>query len=149
YGKYAKAYFSGGNLTTTSEINSVTADMLSDYTMKSIGTLSNGITYYGSSLLLESETTVRHYFKVAEGTDVSAYNFSGNKGNYYYIDITDISADKLDMACDTKIGGYTVTYSPMSYIYAVLSSEKASDSLKNVVRALYLYNQAVNAYQQK
>ena len=149
YGKYAKAYFSGGNLTTTSEISSVTADMLSDYTMKSIGTLSNGITYYGSSLLLESETTVRHYFKVAEGTDVSAYNFSGNKGNYYYIDITDISADKLDMACDTKIGGYTVTYSPMSYIYAVLSSEKASDSLKNVVRALYLYNQAVNAYQQK
>ncbi|MDE6538851.1 MAG: terpene cyclase/mutase family protein, partial [Ruminococcus sp.] len=149
YGNYAKAYFSGGNLTTTSEINSVTADMLSDYTMKSIGTLSNGITYYGSSLLLESETTVRHYFKVADGIDVSAYNFSGNKGNYYYIDIIDISADKLDMAFDTKIGGYTVTYSPMSYIYTVLSSERASDSLKNVVRALYLYNQAVNAYQQK
>ncbi|MCM1315831.1 MAG: terpene cyclase/mutase family protein [Muribaculaceae bacterium] len=148
YSKYAKAYFSGGNLTITSEINAVTADTLSDYTMKSTGTLSKGITYYGSSLLLESKTTVRHYFKVAEGTDVSEYNFSGNKGNYYYIDITDISADKLDVDCDTKIGGYTVTYSPMSYAYAVLSSENASDSLKNVVRALYLYNQAANAYKQ-
>lgn len=146
YGKYAKAYFNGENLTATNEINSVTADTLSDYTMKSTGTLSNGIVYYGSSLLLESETTVRHYFKVADGTDVSGYNFSGNKGSYYYIDISGISADQLDNARDTTTGGYTITYSPMSYAFAVMSSDKASDSLKNVVRALYLYNQSANAY---
>lgn len=148
YGNYAKAYFDGTELDETEEMKQVTAENLSAYTMKSTGTLSKGITYYGSSLLLESETTLRHYFKVAEGTDVSVYKFSGNKGNYYYIDITDISADRLDDVCDTKTGGYTVTYCPMSYAYAVLSSDKANDSLKNVVKALYLYNQAANAYKQ-
>ncbi|MDE5936854.1 MAG: hypothetical protein K2G83_05560, partial [Ruminococcus sp.] len=148
YGSYAKAYFSNENLTTTPEINAVTVDILSDYAGKTSGTLSDDVKYYGSSLLLESDTTLRHYFKITDGTDVSQYDFSGNKGNYYYIDISDISADKLDVACKTSIGGYTVSYSPMSYAHAVLSSDNASDSLKNVVRALFLYNQAANAYQQ-
>lgn len=148
YGSYAKAYFSNENLTTTPEINAVTVDILSDYAGKTSGMLSDDVKYYGSSLLLESDTTLRHYFKITDGTDVSQYDFSGNKGNYYYIDISDISADKLDVACKTSIGGYTVSYSPMSYAHAVLSSDNASDSLKNVVRALFLYNQAANAYQQ-
>lgn len=149
YGNYALAYFDDDvDAVATAEMKKVTANILSDFAIKSNGTLPNGVKYYGSSLILESNTTLRHYFEVENGTDVSSYKFSGHKGNYYYIDITDISADKLNDACKTSIGGYSVSYSPMSYAYAVLSSDKASDSLKNVVRALFLYNQAANAYQQ-
>lgn len=150
YGNYASAYFDDSvDAEATAEMKKVTENTLSDFAIKFNGTLPTGVKYYGSSLILESNTTLRHYFEVADNIDVSKYNFSGNKGNYYYIDISDISADKLDVACKTSIGGYTVSYSPMSYAYAVLSSDKASDSLKNVVRALFLYNQAANAYQNK
>ena len=38
-----------------------------------------------------------------------------------------------------------VSYIPMSYCYSVLTG-KADENLQNVVKALYLYNQAANAY---
>lgn len=146
YGSYAKAYFSNDNLTASTELNSVTTDVLADYAGQTSGTLSDGMKYYGSSLLLESDTTLRHYFRVEDGTDVNGYNFSGNKGNYYYIDINGISAENLDATYTSAIGDYVISYSPMSYAYAALRSDSASDSLKNVVKALYLYNQSANAY---
>ena len=37
---------------------------------------SNGLTYYGSSLICKSEMTVRHYFMVNEGCDINNYKFS-------------------------------------------------------------------------
>lgn len=39
-----------------------------------------------------------------------------------------------------KINGeYSVTYSPMNYCSAALVSDQAETSLKNAVKALYLY----------
>lgn len=146
YGNYAKAYFSKNNLTASTELNNVTTDILSGYAGKTSGTLSDGVKYYGSSLLLESDTKLRHYFKVADGTDVSGYNFSGNKGNYYYIDIADIPSHMLDQTKNVTIGDYTISYSPLSYAYAVMNSENSDENLRNVVKALYLYNQAAVAY---
>ncbi|MDE6102716.1 MAG: hypothetical protein K2F73_07055, partial [Ruminococcus sp.] len=66
YGKYAKSYFSNEK---TTDISDVTANNLTGFEKQTNGTLPDGIEYYGSSLLLESETTVRHYFKAAKGTD--------------------------------------------------------------------------------
>lgn len=146
YGNYAKAYFSKNNLTASTELNNVTTDILSGYAGKTSGKLSDGVKYYGSSLLLESDTKLRHYFKVADGTDVSGYNFSGNKGNYYYIDIADIPSHMLDQTKNVAVGDYTISYSPLSYAYAVINSENSDESLRNVVKALYLYNQAAVAY---
>lgn len=146
YGSYAKAYFSNDNLTASTELNNVTTDVLAGYAGQTSGTLSDGVKYYGSSLLLESDTTLRHYFRVEDGTDINGYNFSGNKGNYYYMDINGISAENLDETYTSAIGNYLISYSPMSYAYAVLRSDSASDSLKNVVKALYLYNQSADAY---
>ena len=83
------------NLDANTEMDAVTADTLASFDKQISGDLPEGITYYGSSLLLESNTTMRHYFKVAEGTDVSALSFSGSKGNYYYIDIPNICAENL------------------------------------------------------
>jgi len=146
YGDYANAYFNGESLDTPVELSNVTAETLADFSMNSNGSLPNGIEYYGSSLLLESDTTLRHYFKVDDGTNVSKYGFTGNKGNYYYIDRSGISADNLDSVCRSTVGDYVISYSPMSYAYAVLSNKNSSESLKNVVRALYLYNQTADAY---
>lgn len=145
YGECAEAYFNP-SVSTTVDTDSVTSETLADFMMSSSGNLPKGIEYYGSSLLLESQTTLRHYFKVADGTEVSAYNFSGNKDNYYYIDISDISSLKLNKANQTTIGEYTISYSPLSYAYAVVNNENATDSLKALVKALYLYNQASVAY---
>ena len=146
YGDYAKAYFNNENLDANTEMDAVTADTLASFDKQISGDLPEGITYYGSSLLLESNTTMRHYFKVTEGTDVSALSFSGSKGNYYYIDIPNISAEKLGTIQNVTIGNCTISYSPMSYAYAVLSSKNTSESLKNLVKSLYLYEQVAEAY---
>ena len=146
YGDYAKAYFNNENLDANTEMDAVTADTLASFDKQISGNLPEGITYYGSSLLLESNTTMRHYFKVTEGTDVSALSFSGSKGNYYYIDIPNISAEKLGTIQNVTIGNCTISYSPMSYAYAVLSSKNTSESLKNLVKSLYLYEQVAEAY---
>lgn len=146
YGDYSKAYFGGEALEATPEMDNITADTLTGYEKQENGVLPSGITYYGSSLILESNTTLRHYFKVANGTDVSGYNFSGNKGNYYYVDIADISAGTLFNIFTTTVGDYTIEYSPMTYVQAVLNNDSADEALKNTVKALYLYGQSAQAY---
>ncbi len=145
YGTHAKAYFDGETLEATEEMNRVTADTLADAVPTISGELPEGITYYGSSLLLESGTVVRHYFRVADSADVSAYGFTGNKGKYYYMDQEAVPGT-VNQNC--VIGGYVLSYDSMCYVRSVLASADAPDNLKQVVTALYLYNQAAIAYQQ-
>lgn len=148
YGNYARAYFNKEELFAMPEMDSITADTLAGFEKQTSGELPEGITYYGSSLLLESNTTIRHYFKAADGTDVSAYGFI-EKDGYYCKDISDISAEKLGATYDVTVGDYTISYSPMSYVYTVLSSDSADESLKNLVKALVLYRQSAEEYQKK
>ncbi|MDE6520899.1 MAG: hypothetical protein K2K91_10685 [Ruminococcus sp.] len=151
YGEMARKYFNpvASEPSSDSGLDKLTAETLKKFEKQISGELPDGITYYGSSLLLESNTTVRHYFKVAEGTDVREYDFSAYKNGYYYTDIPNISASNLGTPQTTKIGDYIMSYSPMSYAYDVLNSDTASDNLKNLVKVLYLYNQAAEAYQNK
>ncbi|MDE7364202.1 MAG: hypothetical protein K2N27_04850 [Ruminococcus sp.] len=143
YGEYAKSYFSNSE---TTDISEVTANNLTGFEKQTNGNLPKGIDYYGSSLLLESNTTVRHYFKIAEGTDISKYNFK-TKGGYYYTDITGIPAGMLGTPQEKKIGDWSISYSPMSYVYSVLKSDSENQNLVNLCKALYLYQQAAEAYQ--
>ena len=136
YGSYADAYFAGETLGATEEMSRVTADTLANAVPVADGELPEGISYYGSTLLLESDVVLRHYFKVAEGTDVSAYGFTGNKGNYYYMDL---AAGFGVTVADCVIGDYTLKYQPVCYVRAVLESESAPENLKQLVTALYLY----------
>ncbi len=146
YGDYAKAYFGGETLAATPEMDNITADILAGYEKRENGVLPSGVTYYGSSLILESNTTLRHYFKVADGTDVSQCNFSGSKGNYCCIDIADIAAGSLFDTHITTIGDYTIEYGPMTYVQTVLNNDSADEALKNTLKALYLYGQSAQAY---
>lgn len=140
YGMAARDYFGGALVGVDEEMDSITPSMLEAYKGTVSGN-SKGI-YKGSSLLLESNTIVRHYFtQQVEG--------STKKDNLYYIQFENIPAHKLNQYTKLEVDGITITYSPLSYAYAVLSSESNSEvdeNLKNLVKAMYLYYDAANKY---
>ena len=120
---------------------------------------SNGLTYYGSSLICKSEMTVRHYFMVNEGCDINNYKFSyvnadGNEvsltpkrasDGVYCVDINGIMARNLNSNYACKVTGknkaciFELDYGPFSYSQKVINSGNSSDELKNLVNALYWY----------
>ena len=142
YGKYAKAYFSEEILDATEAMKDIDASDLENHRPEIEGQIPDY--YYGSSLLLESKVVIRHYFKQAvEGAT--------KIGEYWCIDITDIPAHELDKKQNTDVGGVVIKYSPLSYAYSVLKSDTADvklQKLQNLVKAMYLYNQAADAYHQ-
>jgi len=124
-----------------------------------------GVKYYGTSLLLNSETTIRHYFTFTEGEDIAEirekYEFKladGTvltpimRGGMIYIDIKDISAADLDVKYDitvtnkTTLETFTFSYSALSYAKYVLDYALAGTNLVNVIKAMYFYNEAANSY---
>ena len=106
--------------------------------------------FYTSSLIYLSRNTLRLYFTPASKT-VGALNgldFSGNLSEYYYyVDVENIAAAELDNQQTFSVNGTEFTFSALDYACAVVNSDKMDDSTqKNLARALYLYNQAANAY---
>ena len=120
---------------------------------------SNGLTYYGSSLICKSEMTVRHYFMVNEGCDINNYKFSyvnaydnevsltpkKASDGVYCVDINGIMARNLNSNYACKVTGknkaciFELDYGPFSYSQKVINSGNSSDELKNLVNALYWY----------
>ena len=120
---------------------------------------SNGLTYYGSSLICKSEMTVRHYFMLNEGCDINNYKFSyvnayGNEvsltpkkasDGVYCVDINGIMARNLNSNYACKVTGknkaciFELDYGPFSYSQKVINSGNSSTELKNLVNALYWY----------
>lgn len=114
-----------------------------------------GITYYGTSLLLKSKTTIRHWFRLEAGKRASDFTFRlGDEAltaatyndSFCYVDVTGISASMLSTASTVTVGGLSVGYSAMSYAYEVLTAENPDAELLAIVRALVLYSRAANAY---
>lgn len=124
YGEYASAYFKGTSATTY--VSNVSAASLASYQSKINGSLPDGVTYVGSSLILKDGVTVRHYF---EG-DLSNVNVTVDGvrytpvaiGNLYHVDITGIPLSGLKKNVTTKVGSWTITHSPYSYFYSALGS---------------------------
>lgn len=83
----------------------------------------DGLSYYGTSLMLVTKTSIRHYFEVSEG-EISEYTFTCNdqkltpvkKGARYYVEITDIVATELDEMYSLTVtkgtNSMTLTYGP-------------------------------------
>ena len=125
----------------------------------SVNGQSNGLTYYGSSLICKSEMTVRHYFMVNEGCDINNYKFNyvnadGNEvsltpkkasDGVYCVDINGIMARNLNSIFACKVTGknkaciFELDYGPFSYSQKVIDSGNSSNELKNLVNALYWY----------
>ena len=74
-------------------------------------------------------------------------------GDYYYVELVGIPASKLDdkFCIDVYDGStnFQVIYSPMAYCTSVVTratTETRTEDLKNLIKALVLYNQAADAY---
>lgn len=147
YGGYAQTYF--GFNTDKMANEGIASDLglavISDKEqVEFTGSLPDGITYYGTSLILKSNTIIRHYFKAESEPE----NYTGSSEGLYYYDIAGISADKLASKENLSIGDWSVSASPMSYAYAVVNGGSDNESLINLVKAMYLYYEAATAYKQ-
>lgn len=124
-----------------------------------------GLRYYGSSLLLDAETTIRHYFTITSEEDIAEicekYSFvlddvtvltPSMRGGMIYIDIKGINAAELDDMFNLVVKNtateatISVFYSPFSYAKYVLENAIAGTNLVDVIKAMCLYNEAANNY---
>ena len=112
---------------------------------------------YSASLILKSETTLRFFFRV-EGSATLTVTYNGQplevmeRSGLYYVDIVGISAKDMSESVTVTISDGTSTtevfFNPMSYCQGVLNDKTGAfgSEMKNLVCALYLYNQAANSY---
>ncbi len=165
YGKYTQLYFDYPKDIEFDpapvSANTVTLDDLSLYAVTTTGTMPEGISNPEVSLVLDSATTLRVYFKLADG-ELDNYAFkldtvpvtpeyNSAKGKYF-ISVSNIAADKLDkvhtitMASIDGETTYTVNCSALSYAKLIVNADEVDEKLKDLVKALYLYNQAADKY---
>ncbi|MBQ6603612.1 MAG: hypothetical protein IJH99_09450 [Eubacterium sp.] len=163
YGEYAQVYFgynSSGVVPDSTAINNITAETVaenvSNYNKVKTGILPEGLAYYGTSLTLEAETLINHYFTVESGHNIDEYSFTAvgkdltpvsAGSNYYRVTLEGIPAAELGTYTTTEVGlsgensTYTIQYSGMSYVYSTLSKETVNENLGNLCKALYVYHQ--------
>ncbi len=111
------------------------------------------IHYYGASLLLGSTPSLKMYFTYDEGVDTSLIKWGfldetptfipGTR--YFYILLTDYEmyyAFNLTAIINVYYGDtcYSFSYAPANYLYNALVSPKATDSLKELANAMFIYN---------
>lgn len=114
-----------------------------------------------ATLVLDSGTSVRYVLEEELVKDIKQYTFKINGktvevktgSKYTYVEYEDIPAALLDDTYTltiTKDGeSVNVVYSPLNYVEDTINtndSETVSDTLKDVVKALYMYNAAANTY---
>ena len=159
YGGYAQMLFgyninnlAGGSL---GDVSGVTKNMLVDCKYTKEGKEEN-LSIYGASLLLKEQTTLRMYYKLAEG-NISKYIFKidgedvqpiqSGDSNIYYIELSNIIAPDLDKPHTFTAGNINVrNYSALSYVNMALDNEKSSENNKKTAAALYLYWKAAKEY---
>ncbi len=157
YGVFARRYFYGdtSDVVIPEAFQAVTAETFYPARMRtSAGFDAEAIGYCGMSLVLKSESTMRLYFSKEptglsvlkpDGTPVSFV--SGTRNGYYTVDIPHISPNELQtMYTFVFPDAGTLTASPWSYAYLVLSGETADENLICTAKALYLYYLATAAY---
>ncbi len=162
-----KAYADAAKLYFDEEKNAESAnqtDLSAIADMATAGTLPAGLTHRSATLLLESETVIRHYFELEAGKNIADYTFfvdldkdgemdaaekleasskTDDNGTYYYVDIEGITPNELDeayvlVAKDAE-NTYSCTYGALTYLKRVNSQNAANDT-KNLVTALYNYS---------
>ncbi|MBR4942895.1 MAG: InlB B-repeat-containing protein, partial [Clostridia bacterium] len=140
YCEAARIYFAGEEATETEDL---TAD-LTEYQATVEGE-EEGVTIAGATLVLESKTTINVYV-TAEDLEGIACTVDGesvtpvaveNQDGQYVISIKGIVSKDLDKTYTITIGGYTITYSALSYVEETLADVKTGASLENLVKALY------------
>ncbi|MBQ8134913.1 MAG: hypothetical protein IJ192_10990 [Clostridia bacterium] len=171
YGAYSQTYFkyntnklaNEGTVTDeqTADIESVGHTIINKAYNKTTEKLPADVTFDSVNLELESETTLNLYFTNTTGQTLTFKDSEGKvlaqkKNNgYTQVVIPNIAAQNLDddFTVNISVGGdsnsYSVQYSPLTYCYNVLkreTNEVRTEALKDLVRALYIYNTKANEY---
>lgn len=159
YGAAAQTYF--GKDTDHLANAELTAPDFTDITVAdtyapSVTGSADGLSYYGTSLLLKGKTVIRHYFRLADGKNIADYTFKlgeetllakqYQETNLWYVEITGIKSSELSNVYTVTVGDMTVAYSAMSYAYTVLSAEEPDEALVPMVQALVNYANAAKAH---
>ena len=154
YGAYSQVYFdknpsalANADLEEREKIlDNVTIDIADPV----IGELPDGTTFVGASLSLKSETTLSLYFKSGEKLAFSCDGYTVEKAtsaDYQIARIRGIKAKHIGDILTLKINGSeAISYSPLNYCKNMLDGGTTNEKLINVVKALYFYRQAADAY---
>ena len=163
YGAYAKAYFEYEPVAEDTEyMDAIAGDITGDITVETVtpykpvkDASTDAFKAKSISLVLKSETILKVTFA---GTDVAQYTFTVDgepvsavkSGSSYVVKIPNIAAQDLDKAytivATNGDSTYTISAYALTYAYQVLKAEDRTDAIRDLVKALYEYNQAANAY---
>ncbi len=150
YANYADNYFNKGDdaaYASTASTEGVEVATRTNATLE-------GVAFYGTSLILEDQVTIRHYFTVEDlDAFTAAYDVAGMygiKGDYIYFDIADIPAQEIGTVQTLTIADlegntvYEVNYSVANYIVDMMNDDDAN--LVSLVNAMYDYYLAAVEY---
>ncbi|MBR4728254.1 MAG: InlB B-repeat-containing protein [Clostridia bacterium] len=150
------------------DFDTITASSLASYAPDMQNT-ADGVNYYGSSLLLLTETSIMHYFSLSSGQSIEDFTFLLGEGAnaveltpvingaYYCVEVRNIASGRLGNPYKVTVldgDGNIVNcwnFSAMSYSYNVLTKYEANDpavsvNLANLAKALVDYYRAADAY---
>lgn len=150
YGLYAEKYF---NPSSAVDLPSIEKVDFSTYNVGMFESMSGGLEYLGSSLILNNQIVIRHYFK--SRIDISAYVFKVNgnlvepkfKDGLYYVDISGIIPSEygknyeLSIARGNIVG--KIEFSVFGYCGLI---DNTNQELINLAYSLYWYNRSVENY---
>ena len=160
YGTAAQLYFGykADGLTVADEVTAVKLTQLNDFAPVYESEKTSGMELHTASVMFKSDNTLRQYFTLKSGQVIGNYSFTVDSktatavyssANRYYVALPNIAAKDLDTphAYTVKCGSetYAFRFSALSYAYQILQVSTNNDMV-NLAKALYLYNQAANAY---
>ena len=117
-----------------------------------------GLEYIRSTVVLLSETSIRHYYRIVDGDLFSAVSdsvtFNGapatdiEKDEEIYFELKNIAAKDLDEPYTLRIGETDYPYAALDFVRTYLEqpAEDQSPAAKALVTAMYYYSQSANAY---
>ena len=166
YGGYAQTYFNEKTdvLANKELYNKANDPVLTTNTTVSkdynYAVLNNnmGVSFLGGSLVLNSGTDLKLYYSMDDKNMANNINVSVNgqnvapeyDGNIMCVRVPDISISSLGDTYNVKmsVNGKEINqkYSAMTYMYKALNAQNSNTKLNNVVKALYLYNEAAKQY---
>ena len=176
YGAVAQQYFdykvdqlANANV-VNKEYQNVDASAFEAYKPQIDGTIT-GMAYGASNLRLLPEAAIRHHFVINEDMKQSyqdgnlTFTLLNEQGeavktlsptfydeNKAYVEITNIFAEDLHKAYRVQVKNttnneeITISYSVFSYGYTAMNHSSAKQETKDIVKAMYVYNQAALNY---
>lgn len=160
YGTYAQIYANHNtDKPASDDLTDVSGVTVPEYVYTANANETN-VKFEGSNLSLLSATTLRMFFSINNvSPDDVSFTYNGTvlektkSGQYYYVELTDIPAGKLDddfiVTVNDGTNTFDVEYSPKAYCYNVVSREETAirtPELKNLIKALWRYNSEANKY---